>query len=74
MFKLTKQIFFIVLAVSLMAACEGNSKMRAMTNSELVSKRDACMRNNPTAPGQATACENIRKECERRRGEGNYAC
>ncbi|MFT5084653.1 MAG: hypothetical protein ACI9Y1_002708, partial [Lentisphaeria bacterium] len=29
---------------------------------------------NPTSPGRVTACENIRKECERRRKDGNFAC
>lgn len=57
-----------------LVACDGNSKMRKMSNNELVSKRDECLRNNPTSPGRVTACENIRKECERRRKEGNYAC
>lgn len=55
-------------------ACEGNSKMRKMDNAELASKRDECLRVNPTAPGKVTACENIRKECERRRTTGNYSC
>lgn len=55
------------------AACEGSS-MRNMADAELASKRDQCLRNNPTAPGQVTACENIRKECERRRKQGNFAC
>lgn len=57
----------------LLAAC-GNSKMRNMSNAELVAKHDECLRANPTAPGKVTACENIRKECERRREDGNYAC
>ena len=67
---LTASIFFTVF----LCACEGNSKMRGLTNGELVGKRDDCLRNNPTSPGKVTACENIRKECERRREEGNYAC
>lgn len=54
-------------------AC-GNSKMRSMSNGELVAKNDECLRANPTSPGRVTACENIRKECERRRTEGNFAC
>jgi hypothetical protein len=58
----------------LVTACDGNSKMRQISNDELTAKRDKCLHGNPTSPGKVTACENIRKECERRRKEGNYAC
>ncbi len=53
-------------------ACEGG--MKSMSNQELAAKSDECIQRNPTAPGKVTACENIRKECERRRKEGNFAC
>ncbi|MFL0811007.1 MAG: hypothetical protein K6L76_11380 [Agarilytica sp.] len=56
----------------LISACDGG--MKGMSNQELAGKRDACLQNNPTSPGRVTACENIRKECERRRKEGNFAC
>lgn len=69
-----KPAFLALVSLLLVAACEGNSKMRSMSNNELTGKRDNCLRHDPSAPGQATACENIRKECERRRQEGNYAC
>jgi uncharacterized protein YcfL len=69
-----KSISCLILTLFLVVACEGNSKMKKMSNSELVSKRDECLRTNPTSPGKVTACENIRKECERRRKERNYAC
>lgn len=62
------------LILAMLVACEGNSKMRQMSNQELTGKRDRCLRNDPTSPGRVTACENIRKECERRREEGNFAC
>jgi hypothetical protein len=64
----------LLAALCLVSACEGNSKMRQMSSSELTAKRDQCLHTNPTSPGKVTACENIRKECERRRKEGNYAC
>ena len=53
-------------------ACGG--ALSGLENAELAAKRDECIRQNPTAPGRVTACENIRKECERRRKDGNYAC
>lgn len=56
-----------------LAAC-GGGKLAGLENSEIAAKRDECIQQNPTSPGRVTACENIRKECERRRKEGNYAC
>ncbi len=61
--------FFTVVFI---AACE--SKWQKMSNQELAEKSTECVRKNPTAPGAVTACENIRKECERRREQKNYAC
>lgn len=68
-----KVLVLACVIVLLTSACEG-SAMRNMGDGELASKRDNCLRNNPSSPGHVTACENIRKECERRRKQGNYAC
>lgn len=65
--------FIYMLVIASVLSCEG-SALRKMSNTELSAKRDDCLRHNPTAPGRVTACENIRRECERRRKEGNYAC
>lgn len=56
-----------------LSGCEGG-KMQKMSDQELAAKSNSCVQNNPTSPGKVTACENIRKECERRRAEGNFAC
>ena len=61
------------LVATLLYGC-GDGKLAGLDNQEIAAKRDACIRNEPTSPGRVTACENIRKECERRRKEGNYAC
>ncbi len=65
---LCTSVFFLVG----LSACE--SRMASMSNQELAAKRDECVQRNPTSPGKVTACENIRKECERRRKEGNFSC
>ena len=62
----------VSLCAVLLLACEGG--MKGMSNQELAMKNDECVQGNPTSPGKVTACENIRKECERRRKEGNFAC
>lgn len=56
-----------------LTACSGG-KMANMTSAELAAKRDECLARNPTSPGKVTACENVRKECERRRKDGDFAC
>ena len=68
------RMVWVVCCCMFVWACDGNSKMKAMSNGELSAKRDECLRGNPTSPGRVTACENIRKECERRRKDGNFAC
>lgn len=70
--SLVKLFSVSVLILLGLSACEGG--MKGMSNQELAAKRDECVQRNPTSPGKVTACENIRKECERRRKEGNFAC
>lgn len=67
------RIAYTLAIAAFVSAC-GAGKLGGLENSELAAKRDECVRHNPTSPGRVTACENIRKECERRRKEGNYAC
>lgn len=67
------RIVYTLAILSLLGAC-GSGGLGGLENAELAAKRDECVRNNPTSPGRVTACENIRKECERRREDGNYAC
>ena len=68
-----KRIYLITACTLFMlTACDGG--MKGLSNQELVAKNDECVQGNPTSPGKVTACENIKKECERRRKEGNYAC
>lgn len=70
--KPTRLFALIILCAFSLAACDKG--LRGLSNQELVAKNDACVMGNPTAPGKVTACENIKKECERRRKDGNYAC
>ncbi len=67
-----KLILMVTLMLFGLSACDGG--MKGMPNQELVAKRDECVQRSPTSPGKVTACENIRKECERRRKGGNFAC
>lgn len=65
---------FGLLCAALLAACEP-SRIEQMSDYELSERYDYCLDRKPTAPGKATACENLRRECERRRLElGSYVC
>ncbi|MDN3637956.1 hypothetical protein QWY82_03945 [Simiduia curdlanivorans] len=65
----------ILLATALLlVACEP-SRIERMSDFELSERYDYCLEKKPTAPGKATACENLRRECERRKRElGSYVC
>ena len=67
-----KTIVTVLMMGVVLHACDGG--LKNLTNQEIAAKNDECVQGNPTAPGKVTACENIRKECERRRKEGNFAC
>lgn len=74
--RITKRstMIAIITLLSLIAISGCESKWQKMSNSDLAQKRSDCIIRNPTAPGSVTACENVRKECDRRRKDGNYAC
>ncbi len=73
-FVLNPLLLISVLSI-LLAACDSNSKLRSMSDHELAEKHGECLDKKPTAPGYATACENFRKECDRRRKElGSFVC
>ncbi len=52
----------------LLTAC-GDSAMEAMPDKELAKRYGQCLDKEPSSPGYATSCENMRKECERRERE-----
>ncbi|MEJ2419976.1 MAG: hypothetical protein P8Y45_24285 [Exilibacterium sp.] len=63
------RLLCVICAAAMFAGCGKSSKIRSMPDAELAQKYAQCLDNAPTAPGKATACENLRKECERRREE-----
>ncbi|WP_086929471.1 hypothetical protein [Agarilytica rhodophyticola] len=65
-------LFSSVLLILFSLGCDGG--LKGLSNQELAGKQDECIQRNPTSPGKVTACENIKKECNRRRKEGNFAC
>ena len=64
----------MLLSILGLGGCRDTARLSALSNGELAFKNDECLLKQPTAPGMVTACENIRKECEKRRAKGNYSC
>lgn len=62
----------LLISVTGLVACKGG--LSDLSNQEIAEKNDECIQGNPTSPGRVTACENIKKECARRRKDGNFAC
>jgi len=67
-------IVSVVALAALLSGC-GGSKLEGLPDEELAEKYGQCLDKQPTAPGRVQACENMRRECERRRTElGKYVC
>ncbi|GAA5315237.1 MAG: hypothetical protein AseanaTS_04410 [Candidatus Pelagadaptatus aseana] len=65
----------VISVVLALMGCEPKSVLRQIPDHELAERRSYCLDHEPTAPGKAQACENIRRECERRKEElGSYVC
>lgn len=68
------RVVFLMLLVALVG-CERKTGIRAIPDFELAERYGFCLDREPTAPGKAQACENLRRECERRKEElGSYVC
>lgn len=66
-------ILFISLA-AVLTACKPGNKLADLSDFDLETKYAYCLDHEPTAPGKATGCENLRKECELRASNGNFVC
>lgn len=66
-------IVSVVALAAVLSGC-GGSKMQGLSDDALAEKYGECLDKQPTAPGRVQACENMRRECERRRMEGKYVC
>lgn len=61
-----------VACVLALAGCE--SKLAALSDSELQDRMYQCNTTAEQSPGFAISCDNYRRECERRREEGRFVC
>jgi hypothetical protein len=56
----------------MLSACE--SKWESMPDDELAAKNSECFGIDDPAPAMIQVCKNYKRECERRRTQGIYAC
>lgn len=56
----------------LVSACE--SPLADMPDDQLADQMYACTVSNEQTPGFAIQCDNLSRECGRRRDEGRYVC
>ena len=74
MIPTTKKLLSVSLLFSavFLAGCE--SKWEKMPDDELAAKNSDCYGMNDPAPAMIQVCKNYKRECERRRSQGIYAC
>jgi len=75
-YALKRRSTVVLLSASvLLGGCDNNSKLQQLPDFELSEKYAVCLDKKPTSPGKATACENLRRECELRREQlGSFVC
>ena len=60
-------------ALLLLAGC-GNKKFEAIPDEDLADSMHECRMSQDQSPGMAIRCDNVARECERRRDAGRYVC
>lgn len=63
----------LLMLVAALTAC-GDSKWKTMPDDVLAEKSAECMGIADPGPAMIQVCKNVKRECERRRANGIYAC
>ena len=69
---MVKAKFLVGLVALICVGC--SSPFEEMPDNELADKVYACSASTDQSPGFAIRCDNLRRECQRRRDEGKYVC
>lgn len=69
-----KALFAVSLVALLALSGCGNKKFEAIPDDELADSMHDCRMSQDQSPGMAIRCDNIERECERRRDDGRYVC
>lgn len=64
----------VIALIVALGGCSGSS-LENLSDNALAEQYGECLDKKPTSPGRVQACENMRRECDRRRTElGKYIC
>ena len=69
-----KGIIILSAAALLALSGCGNKKFEGIADDELADAMHECRMADNQSPGMAIRCDNIERECQRRREEGRYVC
>ncbi len=68
-----KKVLSILLPLSLgLAGC--SNKLAEVSDEDLADTMYECRSSQDQSPGMAIRCDNITRECKRRRDEGRFVC
>ncbi len=70
--SLSQTVKLLTLGLLALGGC-GN-ELESLSDSELQDRSYQCRKSTDQTPGQAISCDNYRRECQRRRDLGRYAC
>ena len=67
-----KLLSIVVASTVFVAGCD--NKMSGLSDEDLADSMHDCGVNQNQSPGMAIKCDNIERECKRRRDEGRFVC
>ncbi|HBS41960.1 MAG TPA: hypothetical protein DEA26_04715 [Oceanospirillales bacterium] len=68
-----RRLLFVLIVV--LSACGmQKSGLQLATDKELRKRNYECQMASSLSPAEIQVCQNIRRECDRRAGQGNYVC
>ena len=70
--QFAKTLVLSLLTIGLLSGC--GSKLADVSDNELADQMHACRTDQDPSPGRAIACDNYKRECDRRRKEGRFVC
>ena len=62
------------IAACLLSAAGCSNKFESIPDEELADSMYECRTSSNQSPGMAIRCDNVERECERRRDDGRFVC
>ena len=64
----------VTLAITITALAGCDNKFATVPDDELADSMYSCRTEQDQSPGMAIRCDNVIRECKRRRDDGRYVC